>query len=206
MDKIHEWINTAGLLLIAILVLVGGNQSVPTGELGASGTRFPSGISADSTSPSAGQVRGSTLTITGNTTLSGTLDLAGELNYVEAYNEAGTTTLTTALSGTTFSITGAGPVFTLPATTSPDGLVYRFVIGGAVSANATIVTSDGGNNIEGALIVAGAVVDCDAEDTLTFVADGENIGDFVELRLVNGYWMIGASGAFTGSKLTCTAS
>jgi hypothetical protein len=146
------------------------------------------------------------LDVDGNVTLGGTLDLAGQLNYVEAYNEAGTSTLTAADSGTTYAITGAGPVYTLPATTSADGLVYRFVVAGSVSANATIVTSDGGNNIEGALIVAGAVVDCDAEDTLTFVADGENIGDFVELRLVNGYWMIGASGALTESKLTCTAS
>ena len=199
MNKIHEWVNTAGILLVVILVLVGGNQSVPTGDFGASGSRFPSGISADSTSPSAGEVRGTTLTITGATSL-------GTISGKEAYSSAGTSTLTLADSGKTFAITGAGPVFTLPATTTGDGIVYRFVVAGAVSANATIVTAGGGNAIEGALIVAGAVVDCDAEDTLTFVADGENIGDFVELRLINGYWMIGASGALTGSKLTCTAS
>jgi hypothetical protein len=66
MDKIHNWINTILIAGVAILVLVGGNQS---GLLG--GTRFPSGISADSTSPSSGQVRGATLTITGDATVSG---------------------------------------------------------------------------------------------------------------------------------------
>jgi hypothetical protein len=71
MNKIHEWVNTAGILLVVILVLVGGNQSVPTGEFGASGSRFPNGISADTTSPSAGEVRGSTLTITGSSNLNG---------------------------------------------------------------------------------------------------------------------------------------
>jgi len=40
-------------------------NTLDTGMLGASGTRFPNGISVDSTSPSAGEVRGTTLTITG---------------------------------------------------------------------------------------------------------------------------------------------
>lgn len=47
--------------------------------LGASGTRFPHGISADSTSPSAGEVRGTTLNITGATALSSTLTVSGEI-------------------------------------------------------------------------------------------------------------------------------
>lgn len=47
-----------GALVGGALQLVGDNQSA----LG--GTRFPSGLSADSTSPSSGEVRGTTLTIT----------------------------------------------------------------------------------------------------------------------------------------------
>ena len=144
--------------------------------------------------------------VDGALNVDGSLTVTGSLSGKEAYSSAGTTTLALADSGKTFLVAGAGPVFTLPATTTGNGIVYRFVVGDAVSANATIVTSDGGNNIEGAMIVAGAVVDCAAEDTITFVADGENIGDFIELRLINGYWTIGASGALTGSKLTCTAT
>ena len=60
------------LAVIAIvlggLALVGGNSSQP---LGATGTRFPNGISTDSTSPTSGQVRGTTLTVTGASTLTG---------------------------------------------------------------------------------------------------------------------------------------
>ncbi len=43
------------------VALVGGNQQ-PAVQFGASGTRFPNGISANSTSPSAGQVLGTTIT------------------------------------------------------------------------------------------------------------------------------------------------
>ena len=46
MNKIHEWINTVGIIAIFILVLVGGDQS---GPLGAVGTRFPNGLSVGST-------------------------------------------------------------------------------------------------------------------------------------------------------------
>lgn len=48
------------------------------GFLGASGTRFPHGISADSTSPSSGEVRGTTLTATGAATIGSTLGVSGE--------------------------------------------------------------------------------------------------------------------------------
>lgn len=73
MNKIHEWVNTGLIGLVLILVLVGGNQSV----FGASGSRFPNGISADSTSPNSGQVRGTTLTVTGASTLTGDATFGG---------------------------------------------------------------------------------------------------------------------------------
>lgn len=130
------------------------------------------------------------------------------LNFLEGYTEstATTNTLTLAMSGETFYLSGATSTYVLPATSIAAGAVYRFVVDGAMTVNQTIVTSDGGNNIEGALIVAGAVVDCDAEDTITFVADGENIGDFVELRSDGDYWFIGSSGALTSSKMTCSTT
>ena len=45
--------------------------------LGASGSRFPNGLSADGTSPSAGQIRGATLLTTGAVTLQSTLAVTG---------------------------------------------------------------------------------------------------------------------------------
>ena len=72
MNKLHEWVNTGLIVLVAILVLVGGNQSDQT--LGASGTRFPNGISADTTSPIAGEVRGTSSTITATSTVGSSPD------------------------------------------------------------------------------------------------------------------------------------
>lgn len=57
---------TAGLI---------GSQS----DSGVGGSRFPSGLSADGTSPSSGEVRGTTLTITGAQTLSGATTLSSTL-------------------------------------------------------------------------------------------------------------------------------
>lgn len=69
MKNIHEWVNTGLIVLVVVLVLVGGNQSA---AFGATGTRFPNGISADTTSPSAaGNIRGTTFTLTGAATLGG---------------------------------------------------------------------------------------------------------------------------------------
>jgi len=145
-------------------------------------------------------------TLTGEVTLSGAATVSGELGYLESYTATtATTTVTQAMSGTTFYLSGDTAKMTLPATTDA-GQFYRFVIDGAITGNQTIVTSDLGNNIEGTLIVAGAVVDCDAEDTITFVADGENLGDYVELRFNGAKWFIGDSGALTASKLTCSAT
>ena len=66
-------INAVVSALVAAVVALGvgglvGNQSA---DLGASGTRFPNGLSADSTSPSAGQVRGTTLTFTSTANITG---------------------------------------------------------------------------------------------------------------------------------------
>lgn len=73
------------LIAIAIIAVLGLFMPLKDVSFGATGTRYPNGISADSTSPSAGQVRGTTLTITGASTqaaatLSGLLTLdAGQL-------------------------------------------------------------------------------------------------------------------------------
>lgn len=152
---------------------------------------------------------GGNLTVAGSTTLTGSIAANGGITGLNSLSTVSTavasTTLTNADSGKTFILTTTTE-FVLPATSTSAGVSYKFVIGGAITSNVTIRTSDLGNNIEGTLIVAGAVVDCDAEDTITFVADGENIGDYVELWSNGTYWFIGDSGALSGSKLTCSTS
>lgn len=127
-------------------------------------------------------------------------------NQYEEY-EAVTATNTLAIteSGKTVYLSGAPGPQTLPTSTTA-GQVFRFVVAGALTSTSTITTSGGENVIEGQLNVAGAVVDCDAEDTISFVGDGENIGDFVELRSNGTNWFIGSNSALTSAKLTCTAS
>ena len=66
MKNIHEWVNTILIGVVLALVLVGGNQSA---RFGATGTRFPNGLSTDSTSPSSGQVRATTLLSTAGLTV-----------------------------------------------------------------------------------------------------------------------------------------
>ena len=60
-------------LVIAMIIAVGGYFFPQIQTSLGGGTRFLNGISADSTSPSAGQVRGTTLTTTGASTLGGTV-------------------------------------------------------------------------------------------------------------------------------------
>lgn len=61
-------------MVVVTIIAVGGYffPQIQVGSLGG-GTRFPNGISADTTSPSVGQVRGTTLTTTGAMTSGGTL-------------------------------------------------------------------------------------------------------------------------------------
>lgn len=112
------------------------------------------------------------------------------------------TLVATDLGHTIFVSAASGTTITLPAATN--GAFLRFVITSLFDTANVIIDSAEGDNIEGSLIVAGAVVDCDAEDQINFVNDGENLGDFVELTSNGTSWFIGGSGALTSAKLTCT--
>lgn len=121
---------------------------------------------------------------------------------VSVTTQVATTTLSAVNSGTTYSI-ATSTTFVLPAVANA-GTLYRFVVGAALATTNVIVASAEGDNVDGTLIVAGAVVDCDATDQLNFVVDGENVGDFVEVRSNGSKWIIGASGVLTTAKMTCT--
>lgn len=152
--------------------------------------------------------------ITDDVTIGGDLTITGatlsKMSINKVANTATTTvssTLTSADAGKTFFVTSVSSTeYYLPASNTASGLNYKFVVGGALTGDLVIKTHAAEKVIEGALIVAGAVVDCEAEHTITFVSDGENVGDYVELYSDGTYWYIGDSGALTGSKLTCTNS
>lgn len=123
--------------------------------------------------------------------------ITGEAGIVESSSDI---TLAQNQSGSTYLITSSSTV-TLPAVR--EGLNYQFVVSTAIPANFVIDSAEG-DNIEGALIVAGAVVDCNAVDQVNFVGDGENLGDYVRLISDGISWHIVGSGALTTAKLTCT--
>jgi len=62
-------IGVAALVLAFLVGMAVGGKSSQSLDLGSSGTRMPNGISADGTSPIAGEVRGTTLTVNGASTL-----------------------------------------------------------------------------------------------------------------------------------------
>lgn len=136
------------------------------------------------------------------------MNINGELGYQEKTvtiaktSQYATTTLTYLDSGTTYMLSASGTQMSLPAV--QDSLTYKFKVNGALDTANVVIKSSEGDNIEGTLIVAGAVVDCAGEDQINIVIDGENIGDYVELTSDGSQWLIGDSGALTASKMTCT--
>lgn len=73
-------------IVLGALGLVGGDSQ--SGQLiGASGTRFPNGISADSTSPAVGEVRGTDLTSTDDVVVGDDLTVSGK--SAVAYSDDG---------------------------------------------------------------------------------------------------------------------
>lgn len=134
----------------------------------------------------------------GNITTTGTL--TGTRDVTTPVSAA--TTITASQSGSTFVIGTTGAVYTLPAVTN-DGFTAKFVVGSAFTTDAQIKTAEG-DNLSGTLIVAGAVVDCRDEDYVNFIADGEAIGDTVEVFSDGTQWLIRDSNVLTTAKATCT--
>lgn len=71
MNKITLIIATLALVVALGVAINLSKLSSSVESLGASGTRFPNGISADSTSPAVGQIRGTDLKITDDVILTG---------------------------------------------------------------------------------------------------------------------------------------
>lgn len=114
------------------------------------------------------------------------------------------TTLTVAQTGSVVNMGTAGLDITLPAPTTSAGVSYRFVVSAAFATTAMTIVSGTADLIEGSLIVAGAVVACDAADLISISATSEDIGDFVDVFSNGTKWVIGANQAMTASQHTCS--
>ncbi len=183
-----------------------GAQTVnlATGSTGVKTVNLATGTAANVISIGTGQTAGSIAIGTAMTT--GTITIgsitSGLLFYEDTETVSGANVIAATETGTTYYISTTGAAYTLPAVAVSNGVVLRFVVAAAFSTDA-VITSAAGDDIEGSLIVAGAVVDCDAADTITFEDGVENLGDFVEVRSNGTKWFVTQSNSLTAVSLTC---
>ena len=154
-------------IVVIIAFVVGGNNQPQTPiNFGASGTRFPNGISADSTSPSAGEVRGADLTATDDLTVTDDVTISGD-TVLEILTRGGTNTATSSTAATytllQAELTGKGVIqwtpnvnttVTLPATSTlttlvpNSGDIQSFWFYNASSTAAATITIAAGTGID----------------------------------------------------------
>lgn len=122
MNKIISWL-AIGIGIIALIVAVVGGNNQPREtpiNFGASGTRFPNGISADSTSPAVGEVRGADLTATDDLTVTDDVTVNGGVLTVTTTNTATSTMIAGCWQ---FYATSTATALKYVATTTP-GLMH----------------------------------------------------------------------------------
>lgn len=99
LKKVQEWSGVVALVAIILFLTLGQGGY---GKTGSSGTRFPNGVSADSTAPLTGEVRGTTLTITGASTLTGAITSTGAVTQGGGIRATSTTNTSETLLATDF--------------------------------------------------------------------------------------------------------
>jgi hypothetical protein len=115
---------------------------------------------------------------------------------------SGATTLNAGDSGKVFILSAsAGAEITLPSPMA--GVNYKFIVGSAfATTDWTIVSAT--DVTQGSVIVAGTHVAGSNENTVSFVASAESIGDFVEYVSNGTSWFVNGSGVTSGA-ITFTA-
>jgi hypothetical protein len=204
-----DYLNTFLLVLILALLAVGfvkgmSDSSDTFGAYDATNITNPWTFGDDVTFSANATFSDDVTFSTANLTNTGGQTTVGELIALEESTSlTGSTTLTNAQSNTTIYWNTTGGTTTLPAVATATGTVFRFVVASAIATYNAQISSAEGDNIEGSMIVAGAVVDCDASDRIYVLIDGENLGDFVEIRSNGQKWYVTQSNALTSGKLLC---
>lgn len=136
------------------------------------------------------------------TYLAVTNDIERQLANVEAVT--GALTLTAKDSGKVFILkAAAGAQITLPAVATSSGFRFKFIVGQLFATTDWTVKALS-TAIEGSVLVAGSHVAGVDENTISFVASAESIGDFAELVCDGTNWYVNGSGVSAGS-ITLTA-
>jgi hypothetical protein len=129
-------------------------------------------------------------------------DVIRQLANVEAVT--GATTLTAEDSGKVLILkAAAGAQITLPAVATSAGLRFKFVVGLAfATTNWTVKAAT--NVIEGGIDVNSSNVPAVNENTISFVASAESVGDFIDLVCDGTNWYVSGNATTTGA-ITATA-
>ena len=109
-----------------------------------------------------------------------------------------TTILSSGDNGTCYNLKANSAECDITLPTAANGLYYKFVVAEAFSDHYKLIASPT-DSFEGSVIVAGAVVDVDAADTIQINDGTENIGDYIEC------WSDGSSWMVAGNFLTASA-
>jgi hypothetical protein len=108
-------------------------------------------------------------------------------------------TLSAADSGKLFSLNAAaGAQITLPAVATSAGLNFRFQVQALFATTAWTIKA-ASNVIQGGVIVNSVNVLGADENTITFSASADTIGDFVQLYCDGVYWYVSGVGATAGA-------
>jgi len=129
-------------------------------------------------------------------------DVERQVGLVETLT--GATTLTAEDSGKSFSLNAAaGAQITLPAVATSAGFRYRFTVAALFATTAWTIKA-ATNKIQGGVIVNSVNVPGADENTITFSASADTIGDFVELNCDGTNWYVFGLGTAAGA-ITLTA-
>lgn len=108
-------------------------------------------------------------------------------------------TLSAADSGKLFFFNAAaGSQITLPAVATSAGLNFRFTVQ-ALFATTAFTIKAATNVIQGGVIVNSTKVSAADENTITFSASADTIGDFVELHCDGVNWYVSGLGTSAGA-------
>jgi hypothetical protein len=108
-------------------------------------------------------------------------------------------TLSAADSGKLFSLNAAaGAQITLPAVASSAGLNFRFTVQALFATTAWTIKA-ATNVIQGGVIVNSVNVPGADENTITFSASADTIGDFVALNCDGVNWYVSGVGTASGA-------
>lgn len=124
-------------------------------------------------------------------------DVLRQLDVIETLT--GAATLTAEDSGKTFILNAAaGAQITLPAVADAAGQKYSFVVGALFATTAWTIKA-ASNKIQGGVIVNSALVPGADENTITFSASADTVGDFVELKCDGSNWYVSGMGTAAGA-------